>query len=134
VSVITRSWFQGYIDAFNRSDFDGFGAYYVEDLEFQGQAAQLHGRQAVLDFYRLVKSRLIEHIQVRQFVGGEDRIAVELETWLEALTDWPDFPTGPLSAGQSIGSLSFVFYDLAGARFRRIRSARYQRLLAGAGS
>jgi hypothetical protein len=128
VSPSPRSWFDGYVEAFNRSDFEGFGAYYAEDIEFAGQAAQLRGRQAVLDFYRIVKSRMTETLQVRLFVGAPERIAVEIETRLQALVDWPDFPTGPVVAGQTIGSLNFVFYDLSEGRFTRIRSARYRRL------
>jgi hypothetical protein len=127
VSTSLRAWFDGYVDAFNRSDFEGFGAYYAEDVEFVGQAAELYGRKAVLDFYRAVKSRMMEGLSVRQFVGAHDRIGVEIETRLQALVDWPDFPTGPLEAGQKIGVLSFVFYDIRDGRFVRIRSAAYQR-------
>ncbi|MGZ3272468.1 MAG: nuclear transport factor 2 family protein [Caulobacteraceae bacterium] len=128
MSASLRAWFDGYVDAFNRSDFEGFGAYYADDVEFIGQAAELHGRKAILDFYRTVKSRMTEVLAVRQFVGVHDRIGVEIETRLQALVDWPDFPTGPLVAGQKIGSLSFVFYDIRDGRFARIRSAGYQRL------
>jgi hypothetical protein len=129
VSAGLRAWFDGYVDAFNRSDFEGFGGYYAEDVEFVGQAAELHGREAVLDFYRTVKSRMTEVLSIRQFVGVQDRIAVEIETRLQALVDWPDFPTGPLETGQKIGILSFVFYDVRKGRFTRIRSAGYQRRL-----
>ncbi len=131
MSAGLRVWFDGYVDAFNRSDFPGFGAYYAEDVEFVGQAAELYGRDAVLSFYRTVKSRMTESLCVRRFIGTPGRLAVEIETRLQALVDWPDFPTGPLVAGQKIGSLSFVFYDLGDGRFTRIRSASYQRL-AGA--
>ena len=123
-----RPWFDGYVEAFNRSAFKGFGAYYHEDVEFVGQAAHLRGRDAVLDFYRTVKARMTETLRVRQFVGTQDRIAVEMETRLQALADWPDFPTGPLVAGQTLASLNFIFYDVSEGRFTRIRSARYQRL------
>ena len=129
MSAGLRAWFDGYVEAFNRSDFEGFGAYYAEDVEFVGQAAQLYGRKAVLDFYRTVKSRMTEVLAVRQFVGADDRIGVEIETRLQALVDWPDFPTGPLDAGQKIGVISFVFYDIRDGRFTRVRSAGYQRRL-----
>lgn len=127
MSSSLRDWFEGYVDAFNRSDFEGFGAYYADDVEFTGQAAELRGRAAVLDFYRMVKSRMTERLAIRQFVGAQDRIGVEIETKLQALVAWPDFPTGPLEAGQKIGSISFVFYDIRDGRFVRIRSASYQR-------
>lgn len=127
MSKALRTWFDGYVEAFNRSDFEGFGAYYADDVEFSGQAAELRGRQAILDFYRQVKARMNETLVVRHFVSAPDRIAVDLETRLEALVDWPEFPTGPVTAGHKIVSWSFVFYDLAEGRFTRIRSARYRR-------
>lgn len=131
MSAGLRLWFDRYVEAFNRSDFAGFGAYYADDVEFVGQAGDLHGRTAVLDFYRTVKSRMSEALAVRQFVGAPDRLAVEIETRLQAFVDWPDFPTGQLAAGDRIGVLSFVFYDIADGRFARIRSARYRRVVGG---
>ena len=127
MSNALRTRFDDYVEAFNRSDFEGFGACYAENVEFVGQAAELRGRQAILDFYRGVKSRMNETLVVQKFVGGPDRIAVDLETRLEALVDWPEFSTGPVIAGQKIVSWSFVFYDLSDGRFTRIRSARYRR-------
>jgi ketosteroid isomerase-like protein len=32
MSADLRAWFEGYIAAFNRNDFDGFGAYYAPDV------------------------------------------------------------------------------------------------------
>jgi len=131
VSTEPRLWFDGYIEAFNRSDFAGFGAYYADDVEFIGQAGRFQGREAVLDFYRTVKTRMSEVLAVRQFVGVPDRLAVEIDTRLEARMDWPDFPTGPLKAGDRIGVISFVFYDVSGGLFTRIRSAGYRRVVGG---
>lgn len=124
-----RAWFQAYIDAFNRSDFDGFGAYYADDVQFHGQAATLSGRAAVLDFYRGVKARIDEQIDLLSFVGSEAGIAAEICTTLVPLADWPDFPTGPLTKGQRRQSINFAFYDIVDGKFTRIRSARYKRIL-----
>jgi len=120
-----RRWFERYLEAFNRSDFEAFGAYYADDVAFHGQAARLEGRDAVLDFYRTVKARLDETIELLSFVGVPGRIAAELRTTLTARERWPDFPTGPLETGEVRQSVNFVFYDLVGGRFARIRSARF---------
>jgi hypothetical protein len=122
-----RRWFEAYVDAFNRNDFDGFGAYYADDMVFQGQAAQLVGRAAVLDFYRTVKSKLDETLFLLTFVGAPElgRIAVEMRTQLIAREDWPEMPTGPMRKGDKRESINFVVYDLADRRFTRVRSARF---------
>ncbi|HWJ68453.1 MAG TPA: nuclear transport factor 2 family protein [Sphingobium sp.] len=123
-----RRWFEAYLTAFNRDDFDGFGAYYADDVAFHGQAATLHGRDAVLAFYRGVKARIEERVDLLSFIGGENAIAAELRTTLTPLEDWPDFPTGPLIKGTIRQSINFAFYDIANGQFTRIRSARFRRI------
>lgn len=122
-----RPWFEAYLDAFNRNDFAGFGAYYAPDVVFVGQAAQVNGREAVLAFYRTVKARLDETLELLTFVGAADgtRIAAEVRTRLVAREDWPDLPTGAMRAGDRRESVSFILYDIADARFTRVRSARF---------
>src|SRR6187549_2087400 len=44
--------FQRYVDAFNRSDFDGFSRYYTPDIDFRGRGGTFAGRDAVVAFYR----------------------------------------------------------------------------------
>ena len=57
--------FRAYIDAFNRSDFDGFSRYYLPDIEFRGRGGTFAGREAVLEFYRGVKSKMRETLTLR---------------------------------------------------------------------
>ena len=126
-----RDWFENYLSAFNRADFDGFGAYYAEDVEFAGQAAALSGRQAVLDFYRQVRSYLDEEVRLITFVGAPDgrRIIAELETRLYAIRDWPEMPTGAMRQGDRRRSIVFAVYDIADGHFARIRTARFARFM-----
>jgi len=121
-----RAWFESYLAAFNQSDFDGFGAYYAADVIFHGQAAQLRGADAVLAFYRKVRSRLDERVELLSFVGADNRtrIAAELRTTLTAHKDWLDMPTGSMRAGDTRQSVNIVFYDVLEYRFTRVRSAR----------
>ncbi|AKH42239.1 hypothetical protein FHS61_000008 [Altererythrobacter atlanticus] len=123
----SRAWFEAYLAAFNAGDAASFGSFYDPDLIFEGQAASLSGREAVLDFYRLVHSRIDETVELLTFVGSASHCAAELATTLEPLEDWPDFPTGPLKTGEQRRSVNFAFYDLREGRFARIRSARYWR-------
>lgn len=124
----TRAWFETYLAAFNAADFDAFGAFYSSDVEFVGRAAELRGREAVLSFYRQVRARLDERIELLSFVGSPELCAAEIVTNLMPLEDWPDFPTGALVQGELRQSVNFVFYNLRGSRFTRIRSAGFRRL------
>lgn len=126
--VGSRPWFEAYLAAFNRGDFDGFSAYYAPDVRFQGQAGSFDSAEAVVDFYRMVRSRLDETVELLSFVAAPGRIAAELRTTLVGRVDWPDFPTGPLLAGQRRASVNFAMYEIANGRFTRIRSARFKSL------
>ena len=125
----SRTWFDAYLGAFNRTDFAAFGAYYHDDVAFFGRAATLTGREAVLGFYRMVRARIDEHIELVSFVGSDEQCAAEIITNLMPLEDWPDFPAGPLRQGELRRSVNFVFYDISDGRFSRIRSAGFQRLV-----
>ena len=124
----TRPWFEAYLEAFNSADFAGFGAFYHPRVEFEGRAARLTGRDAVLDFYRMVRARVAEHVELVTFVGSPRYCAAEIVTTLDPLEDWPDFPTGALHAGVRRQSVNFAFYDIADGQFTRIRSAGYRRI------
>lgn len=126
--MLDRAWFEAYLAAFNAADFEGFGRCYADDVQFYGQAATLTGKQAVLDFYRGVRTRIDERVDLLSFIGDDKMIAAEICTTLVPLEDWPDFPTGPLTKGETRRSVNFAFYDLAEGKFTRIRSARFRRL------
>ena len=130
-AVLTESDFRAYLAAFNRSDFDRLGGFYAAEVEFAGRAARLRGREAVVRFYRDVKSRVRETLTLHGIVVGPRAIVADVETELCALADWPDFPTGPLARGETRRSQNFIWYDVAEDRFTRIRSAHHRRLQVG---
>ena len=130
--MLTEADFRAYLDSFNRCDFDALSRFYAPDVEFVGRAARLEGRDAVVRFYRDVKSRVRETLRLHGIVIGPHAIVADLETELQALEDWPDFPTGPLRRGEVRRSQNFVWYDITGGRFTRVRSAHYRRVEAGA--
>jgi ketosteroid isomerase-like protein len=126
----TESDFRAYIAAFNRSDYAAFSGFYADDIEFRGRAAELRGRDQVVSFYRGVKARLRETLIVHAVVVGEHAIVADVETELYALADWPDFPTGAFVQGETRRSQNFIWYDVKGGQFTRIRSAHYRYLPA----
>jgi hypothetical protein len=124
---MNKQLFADYIDCFNRNDFEGFGKYYAEDVLLElGRKKQLHGRQAILDFYREVKARVRETLEIRNVICDQNGLAAEIATEFYGLEDWPDFIAGPLKRGDSIRILSFVHYVIRDGKFAHIRSTRYQ--------
>jgi hypothetical protein len=119
--------FTDYIASFNRDDFEGFGKYYAEDVLFElGRKKVLRGRQAILDFYREVKSKVRETLEIRTVVCDEEGLAAEIATEFHGLVDWPDFIAGPLKRGESIHIQSFILYRIRDGKFVHIRSTRFQ--------
>jgi hypothetical protein len=120
--------FRDYIAAFNRSDFDGFSKYYAEDVVFEGRGRHFRSKAEVLAFYREVKSRMQETIEIKDIIVGDTEMVANIVTRLEAERDWPEFVTGPIKKGEVILSENFVWYETRGGRFVHIRSAGYRRL------
>jgi SnoaL-like domain len=122
---MNKQLYAEYIDSFNRDDFEGFSKYYADDVVLQlGNRKTLHGRQAIIDFYREVKARIRETLVIRAIVADESGIAVEVATEFHALADWPDFIAGPIRKGESIHIVSWAFYTIVDGRFKTIRSTR----------
>lgn len=122
-----ESEFRAYVARFNENDFDGFGSYYAEEVEFNlGDRERIVGRENVLDFYREVAERVEETLAVEDVIVDGDRLAAEVETEFRALEDWPDFLAGPMEAGDTLEIESFVHYWIEDDRFATIKSARYR--------
>lgn len=121
--------FRDYIAAFNRGDTAAYGAYYCEDvvLAIAGHTL-LRGPRAIFDFYAGVKSGTERTIQIVNVLAGADRLAAELESEFLATSDLPDFAPRPMKAGDRLFLNTFVFYDLEGGKYKRIRSATHRSL------
>jgi hypothetical protein len=122
---MNKKLYAEYIDSFNRDDFEGFSKYYAEDvvLNLSGRKT-IRGRQAIIDFYREVKSKIRETLVINNVVADEEGLAVEVATEFYALEDWPDFIAGPIRKGESIHIVSWAFYKIVNGRFTHIRSTR----------
>jgi hypothetical protein len=122
---MNKQLFGEYIASFNRDDFEGFSKYYADDVVLElGKRKTLHGRQAIVDFYREVKSKIRETLVIRNVVADDAGLAAEIATEFHALVDWPDFIAGPLLKGESIHIVSWIFYTIVNGRFQHIRSTR----------
>jgi len=116
-----------YIDCFNRSDFEGFGKYYHDDVLFElGDKRTIVGKENILDFYRDVKSKVRETLDIISAVGDENHLAVHVRTEFYGLADWPDFVAGRLMKGESIHIESLGYYYLRDGKIARILGARFK--------
>jgi len=119
--------YRDYIDCFNRNDFDGFGKYYHDDVIFElGDKKTIVGRDNILDFYRGVKAKVRETLDVLSAVGDENLLAVHVRTEFFGLEDWPDFIAGPLMKGDAINIESLGYYYLRDGKVARILGARFK--------
>lgn len=120
--------FRNYIAAFNRDDEEIYGSHYADDVVLViGDHTELHGKQAIFDFYGSVRSATSRTLSILNVIAREDLLGAELESEFLAREDIPDFTPGPMKAGDRLYINSFVFYDLEGGKYKRIRSATHRR-------
>ncbi|WP_173012822.1 nuclear transport factor 2 family protein [Niveispirillum sp. SYP-B3756] len=118
-----RQWFDDYIDALNRDDLERVATFYAPDLHMTDGAVEHHAATALMGFHRQWQGRVRRTLDLLGYVDRPGRIAAEISTALEALSDVPDFPDAPLAAGERRAMVSFVICDIADGRFTRIRAA-----------
>ena len=123
-----KGQFRDYIECFNRNDFAGFSRYYTDDVVLELPRKVLRGRQAIVDFYKEVKARIRETLQINQVIADDEGLAAEVATEFYALQDWPDFIVAPIRKGESIHIVSFVHYVIRDGKFAHVKSARLGKL------
>jgi len=120
--------FRDYMHAFNASDWDALQRFYAADVELViGNGTTLRGRDAIVDFYRDIKSWTSRTIEILDCFSDGNMLAAELESEFVALIDAPDFPTRPMQRGDRYYINSFALYDFRGSEYRRIRAAVFRR-------
>jgi hypothetical protein len=119
--------FRGYIAEFNAANFDALARYYADDVVFSFNGGlTLYGRDAIVEFYRPFRKAVDETVDVRFLMVNDEHVAVEMATEFRAREDYANFTRGPLKAGDTVRSTSFVHYDIgADGRFTAIRVGRY---------
>ena len=118
-----------YIDAFNRGDYVMLRDFYCDDIQLViGNGKELSGKQAIIDFYSVVRKQTQRTIRILQSFSNGKTIAAELESEFVALEDAPDFTSGPMAKGDRLYINSFALYDLRDGRFARIRAAVFRRI------
>lgn len=126
---MTEADYADYIACFNANDFEGFGRYYCDDVVFNlGEKRQIIGRENILAFYRDVKSKVRETLDIVGVATGPNTLACHVRTEFFGLADWPDFVAGPLMKGETLNIESLGFYYLRDGKFSQILGSRYKTL------
>ena len=121
--------YKDYIDCFNRNDFDGFAKRYADDVVFElGDRKRIVGRDAIVAFYRDVKAKVRETLEVLSVTAQGDTLAAHVRTEFYGLVDWPDFIAGRLMKDERIVIESLAYYYLKDDKFVRILGARFRTL------
>lgn len=121
--------FNRYIAAFNEGDFETACSYYADGISLTiGSGRELCGRDEIVRFYTGVRGGTQRTIKVLDCFANETLLAAELESEFLALTDIPDFTSGPMRQGDRMYINSVVFYDIDQGRFSRIRSTVLRRV------
>ena len=120
--------FRAYMAAFNASDWTRLRDFYAPDVRLViGNGTELHGRDAIIDFYGKVKTHTHRTIEILQCFAEGQTLAAEIESEFLAIEDAPDFAVRPMAKGDRYYLNSFVFYDFEGALYTRIRAATFRR-------
>jgi SnoaL-like domain len=117
--------FREYVSAFNARDYAALARFYSSDVTLSFPSGiTLTGPDAIAGFYRSMHEAVREVMEIDFLLIGQDSVAAEFYVEFHAFADYPQFPRGPLRAGDVVRHTSFVHYDLDSAdRFRRIRVA-----------
>jgi hypothetical protein len=126
LAAVDRATYGRYIAAFNARDIPGFTQFYAPDVAFLLGPREMHGRQAIIDWYELAWARIEEHCEVRRFISDKSGVAAELETQFRAVADWPEFTAGPLLKGDVLRRIGFIHYDSSPTGFTRVATASHR--------
>lgn len=126
---MTEDDFRQYVAAFNAADFDGFSRFYADDVVFElGSRKRIEGRQGIVDFYRLVRSRIDEEVVPLGLLFGPRNAAMYCRTTFKTLVDWPDYEFGATKAGdvRTVETIAWYELDESGTHFTHIRGGRFK--------
>lgn len=121
---MTQEKYAAYLQLFNAGD-ERYADFYDEDVVFYHDPmfGVLRGRQAILDFYRTIRTQLREHVTAHIVVIDREQgvMAAELTTRLVAVKDGIEMPSGTINTGDTIISEGTVYYTLRNGRIATIR-------------
>jgi ketosteroid isomerase-like protein len=127
--AINKKQFIAYINAVNNNNISVINEYLHDDivLVIAGEK-ELRGRQAVSEFYKMLRMQTKHTIQINKLITSGNMLAADLQSEFIALQDLPDFFAGPMKNGSRVSINIFVLYNLRDSKFSRMRSAEFRKV------
>ena len=111
-SPVQRQAYLAYAKAFSDAAFDVFPAYYHDDVVLELPTVKLHGKQAIVDFYRGMFGGIRETVTVHRLIADADGLCAVITSTFTCHEDAQDFAPMPLTKGQVLKILVVVVYTL----------------------
>ncbi len=117
--------FRAYVAAFSNADFERFARFYTEDVRLElGSVPPILGRQALIEFYRPMFSKVRENLVINSVQMSDTGIELDAVTRFTAIRDAPDFVVGALKTGEYFEGRVLVSYQLREGQICSIRVRR----------
>ena len=119
---MNREAFLTYLELYNAGSWEAVCQWYTDDIVFESFGHRMAG-PAVREFLLRLHQGMRDHMTVRTLLIDRDHAALEADARIEALSDLPNLPAGPMRKGEIVATRMFVFYDIVGDKFSHIRVA-----------
>ena len=120
-----KAAFLAYTAAFSAGLPQQYSAYYTDDVVLELPSVDsISGKQAIVDFYTDMFVTVRESLEINTVIYDEHAIVGDFISVFTASADAPDFPVGPLRAGEQYRVPVLVYYTLENGLISHIRVAR----------
>lgn len=120
-----KAAFLAYTAAFSAGLPDQYSAYYTDDVVLELPSVDsISGKQGIVDFYTDMFVTVRESLEINTVIYDEHAIVGDFISVFTASADAPDFPVGPLRAGEQYRVPVLVYYTLENGLISHIRVAR----------
>jgi predicted SnoaL-like aldol condensation-catalyzing enzyme len=120
-----KAAFLAYTAAFSAGLAQQYSAYYTDDVVLELPSVDsISGKQAIVDFYTDMFVTVRESLEINTVIYDEHAIVGDFISVFTASADAPDFPVGPLRAGEQYRVPVLVYYTLENGLISHIRVAR----------
>ena len=119
-----RATYDKYVERFNKKDETAFEDYLCEDMHMLNGALEFTGIDGMKAHYmEKIWPHFVEDLTVLRFLGGEERIAIEMRAEFTAMDAFEETLFGPVVKGERFTFHGILMYELEGGRFKKIQVA-----------
>jgi len=119
--------YDSYIESLNSGRNAEFVDYwFTDDCIIDGGSAPIHGRAQFIAFLNMIRDGVREIARPQRIGYGENVIFSELDVDFVCSRDRPDFPMGPLRAGETMTLRCHVVYTIRNGRVAMMHNMFWQ--------